>query len=254
MPKIALALSGGGSRCIAQLGVMKYLEEQGIKISAISGSSGGSIVGGLYANGMSAEEIFQTLKEIDFKSHLKYNLKNGSIYHLRDAISYFQEIFGVIDIKDLKIPFYCTITDYENGEAEYKTSGDLVTLMMASSALVPIFAPVNFDDKVYVDGGFCDNLPSHPLKDISDYIIGINVNPVGKRVKYSLISHLKRSMFIMLHTNVRAGKKECDQFIEIEEMGKYSIFDLKNFELFFELGYNEAKKYKDSFESIYTKD
>ncbi len=253
MKKIALALSGGGSRCISQLGVIKYLEELDFKIEAVSGSSGGAIVGGLYASGMSVDEIFTTLKSINFKSHLKYNFKNGSIYHLKDAISYFQDVFGTIDIKDFKIPFYCSVTNYESGEIEYKTDGDLVTLMMSSSALIPIFAPIKYKNKIYIDGGFCDNLPALPLKELGLDIVGINVNPVSKNIKYSFISHIKRSMLIMLDTNVKIGKKECDLFIEIKEMGKYSMFDLKNFELFFELGYNEAKKNRENFESIYTK-
>lgn len=250
MPKIGLALSGGGSRCIAQLGAMKYFEEMGIEISAISGSSGGAIIAGLYAKGLSIEEIFSTLESMHFKSHLKFSLKDGAIYHLRDAIQDFHAQLGVVDIKALNIPFYCTVVNYENGQEEYLNQGDMVSLMMASSALVPVFAPVKIGEKVYVDGGFCDNLPSHPLKPICDKVIGINVNPVPKSMKFSFIGHLKRSMMIMLHTNIRAGQKECDLFMEIEEMGRYSIFDLKNFALFYDLGYNEAKKYRDAIERL----
>ncbi len=249
-PKIGLALSGGGSRCIAQLGAIHYLEEKGVEISSISGSSGGAIVAGLYARGMRAEEIYTTLKEINFKSHLKYNIRNGSLHHLESAIIYFQRMFGKIDIKDLKIPYFCTVVNYENGEVEYKTEGDLVTCMLASSALVPFFAPVHYQNKVYVDGGFCDNLPSHPLKGSCDYIIGINVNPFFTRIRDSFKGHISRSIFIMLNNNVKAGKKECDLFLEIKEMGRYSIFDLKNFELFFNLGYNEAKKFEREIEEL----
>ncbi len=250
MPKIGLALSGGGSRCIAQLGAMHYFEEKGLKISEISGASGGAIVAGLYASGLNAYEVFSKLKEINFKSHLKYNINNGSLHHLESAISNFQDIFGKRDIKDLELPFYCTVVDYKSGEVEYKTEGDLVTLMLASSALVPFFAPIHYQGHVYIDGGFCDNLPSHPLKQTCDYVIGINVNPFFPNIKNSFKAHISRSMFIMLNHNVKAGKKECDLFIEIEEMGRYSIFDLKNFELFFELGYNEGKIYEREIDEL----
>ncbi len=251
MPKISLALSGGGSRCISQLGVMKYLEECGVEISAVSGSSAGAIIAGLYASGKSIDEIFSMLNKIDFKSHLKYGLKDGALYHTKDAIDYFKQVFGDVDIKDLDIPFYCAVTDYESGEVEYKTQGDLVTLMMASSALVPVFAPIRYEDKIFVDGGFCDNLPSLPLKSISDRVIGVNVNPISSNIKNSFVSHIKRSMFIMLNVNVKAGAKRCDLFIEVEAMGNYSIFDLKKFELFFDLGYNEAKKYQRQIEELF---
>ena len=250
MPKIGLALSGGGSRCISQLGVMHYLEEKGITISEISGSSAGAIVAGLYATGMSAYEVFTKLKEINFKSHLKYNIQNGSVHHLESAIVDFQDIFGLVDIKDLEIPFYCTVVDYESGEHFYKTKGDFVTLMLASAALVPFFAPVKYEGHTYIDGGFCDNLPTHPLTKTCEYIIGINVNPWFPNIKNSFKSHITRSMGIMLNHNMKAGKNECNLFVEVRQMGYYSIFDLKNFELFFELGYNEAKKYDIDMERL----
>ena len=250
MPKIGLALSGGGSRCIAQLGAMHYFEEKGLKISEISGSSGGAIVAGLYATGLSAYEVFEKLKDINFKSHLKYNFTNGSLHHLESAISNFQEMFGVMDIKDLEIPFYCTVVDYKSGEVVYKTKGDLVTMILASSALVPFFAPIEYEGDIYIDGGFCDNLPAYPLKKSCEYIIGINVNPMFAKIKNSFKAHIERSMFIMLNHNIKAGKKECDLFMEIKEMGRYSIFDVKNFELFFELGYNECKYYERELDEL----
>ncbi len=249
MSKVALALSGGGSRCIAQLGVISYLEDRGIEIEAISGSSGGAIVAGLYASGLSAREIYDILVGIDFKKYLKYSLR-GSIYHLKDAISHFHDIFGKRDIADFDIPFFCTLTDYQDGRVIYKSSGDMVTLMIASSALVPIFAPVEYNGRVYIDGGFCDNLPSTPLKGISNSIIGINVNPMHYEIRDTFLGHIRRSMFIMLYTNVLSGKQKCDLFMEIDKIGTYSIFDLKNFELFFELGYSEAKKLDSSIERL----
>jgi len=253
MPKIALALSGGGSRCISQLGAIKYFEELGITISAISGASGGAIIAGLYASGLGVENILETLKDIDFKKHLKYNLTNGTLYKYDSAIVKFQEIFSKVDISKLDIPFYCCVVDYESGKVEYRDSGDLVTMMLASSALVPYFAPVAYNGKLYVDGGFCDNLPVIPLKDISDKVIAINVNPFFTSVKNSFLSHLSRSMFIMLNHNINVGKDKADLYFEIEEMGRYSIFDLKNFDYFFETGYEKAKKYERELnELLYT--
>jgi NTE family protein len=250
MPKIGLTLSGGGSRCISQLGFIKYLEEQCIEISAISGASGGAIIGGLYATGKSIDEIFSTLKRTDFKSHLKYNINKGTLYSFQRAIPYFQKQFGHIDIKDLEVPFFCAVTDYENGEIVYKTEGDLVTYMLASSALVPIFSPIKHEGKIYVDGGICDNLPTLPLTKVCDKIIAINVNPISKNIKYSFKGHLQRSMFMMLNANVENSKKMSDLFVEITQMGRYSIFDLENFDLFFEIGYNEAKRYDREIEEL----
>jgi NTE family protein len=253
MPKIGLALSGGGARCISQLGVLHFFEEKGIVISEFSGASGGAIIGALISSGMRALEAYSALKDINYKSHLKLNITNGSLYHLDRAIEDFHKVFGKKDIKDFPTPFYATVVNYESGKVEYRDSGDMVTLMLASSALIPYFAPVEYEGKVYVDGGICENLPTEPLTKSCDKIIAINVNPFFTSYKNSFKSHASRAMFLMLNHSVNQRKKEADIFIEIEEMGRYSIFDLKHFELFFEFGYNQAKKLEREIdESIYT--
>ncbi len=250
MSKIGVVLSGGGSRCISQLGFLKYLEELDVEISAISGASGGAIAAGLYATGLSADEVFFYLKEIDFKAHLKLNITKGTLYSFEKEIDHFHKIFGKVDINESKILFFCAITDYESGKIVYKSEGDLVTMMLSSCALVPIFAPIKVDGKVYADGGICDNLPALPLMDVCDKIIAINVNPISSHIRYSFKGHFQRAMFLMLNANVEVSKKMCDLFVEIEQMGYYSIFDLKNFDLFYEIGYNEAKKYKNEIERL----
>lgn len=250
MANIGLTLSGGGARCIAQLGAIAYMEEQGFSFSALSGASGGAIVAGLYAQQKSPSEILSILESIDFKKHFSYNLKYGTLYHLENGLSYFYNRFGKIDIRDLPIPFYCAVTNYESGKVEYKNEGDLVMMMIASSALVPFFAPVEYEGTPYIDGGFCDNLPTKPLLEKCEKIIAINVNPIPKTIRDSFSSHIKRSLFIMLNNNVNYGKVHCDLFVEIAQMGQYSIFDQKNFGLFFEIGYKEMQKQQANLERI----
>ena len=250
MQKIGIALSGGGSRCIAQLGVIKFLEEKGVSFSAVSGSSGGSIVGALYAGGRTPDEILSLLKEIDFKSFLKYHLHKGSLYSVVGAEAYLRDVVGLRDFAELKIPFYCTVVNFRTGLAEYKKSGDLAKLIIASSALTPIFAPVEYKGETYIDGGFYDNLPAAALTESCDKIIGINVNPMFESLPKGFKRRLAKSLFIMLNANIREGKRLCDLYIEPKDMSRYSIFDTENFDMFFEMGYHEARVHERAIEQF----
>ena len=244
MAKIGLALSGGGARCVAQLGAIARLEEQGLAFDAVSGSSGGSIAGALYAGGRSPHAILELLKGIDFRSFLKYHLHRGSLYRVEGAETYLAETLGLRSFEDLRIPFYCTVVNFRTGVAEYKRSGDLAKLIVASSALTPIFAPVRYGEELYIDGGFYDNLPAAPLAETCDRIVGINVNPMFESIPRSFKARLYKSLFIMLNANIREGKRLCDLYLEPKDMSQYSIFNTEEFDLFFELGYREAKRHE----------
>ncbi len=248
MKKVGIALSGGGSRCIAQLGAIKFLEEKGLRFSAVSGSSGGAIAGALYAGGRSTEEILSLLKEVDFKSFLKYHLHKGSLYTIVGAEAYLRDVLGLDDFKDLKIPFFCTVVNFRTGTAEYKSHGDLAKLILASSALTPIFAPVEYRGETYIDGGFYDNLPAAALVEACDRIVGINVNPMFESLPKGFKERLTKALFIMLNANIREGRRLCDLYIEPKDMSRYSIFDMENFDMFYEIGYREARSHEREIE------
>ncbi len=250
MQKVGVALSGGGSRCVAQLGVLAYLEEQGVRVSAISGSSGGAIAAALYASGRTPHEIVSLLKTIDFKSYLKYHLHKGSLYSIVGAEKLLRDEVGLESFEALQIPFYCTVVNFRTGFAEYKTHGDLAKLILASSALTPIFAPVECEGELYIDGGFYDNLPAAPLTEICDKVIGINVNPMFESTPKSFKQRLYKSLFIMLNANIREGKRLCDLFIEPKEMVRYSIFDTSQLDLFFHIGYRTAQRHESEIDQF----
>ena len=246
--QVGVALSGGGARCVAQLGVLAYLNECGIEGVAFSGSSGGSIIGALLASGRTPEEILSLLKEIDFRSFLRYHLHKGSIYSVVGAEDFLRKEVGLGDFDALKYPFFCTVVNFQTGLAEYKTCGDLAKLIVASAALTPVFAPVEYEGTLYIDGGFYDNLPALPLQSCCEKIVGINVNPMFESRPRGFRQRLYKSLFIMLNANIREGKRICDLFIEPKEMSRYSIFDTTQFDLFFDLGYEAARAQQDAIE------
>ncbi len=240
--RVSIALSGGGSRCIAQLGVLAFLEEMGIHIAALSGSSGGAIVGALYAMGMKPPEILEFLRDIDYKRLLTINIHQGSLYRFDKAAAFLRERFANPTIESLPLPFVCTMVDFDSGALCYKKEGDLIDHILASCALTPIFAPYTIAGHTYIDGGFSDNLPTLPLLDFGHKVIAINVNPLYRRTKKGFFSNLSRALFIMFNTNVTEGKKHADIVVECAQMGRYSIFDTKNFDRFYRIGYDTAKE------------
>ena len=237
--KKALVLSGGGARCIAQLGFTQYLKEQGIEFDCFSGSSGGAVAAAFLAKGYDPKEVFEIIKSINIKKHIKLNLFNGSIFHLNEFYSILKD-YGLDDFKNLKHKLYVAVTNYETYDSEYIENGDLAKYILASSSLIPIFAPIKIEDRYYIDGGFADNLPVSPCLNY-DYILAINVNPILK-FKNTFLGNLYRAGYVLLNSNIKYSKQKASKYIEIKECGNFSIFDLKNFDKIYEAGFKEAKK------------
>ena len=218
-PKIGLALGGGGARGAAHIGVLRTLEEMGIPVDYIAGTSMGSIVGGLYAMGMSPEDIERTIDEIDWtgifqdgppRKDRRFRRKQDDRTFLIDAKpgvienerkvelvpaliqgqklelalrKYTLPATEIRDFDDLRIPFRAVATDVITGEAVILGKGDLATSMRASMAVPAVFAPVEIDDRLLVDGGLAMNLPVSAVRAMgADIVIAIDVGgPLRQR-------------------------------------------------------------------------
>lgn len=207
-PKIGLVLSGGGAKGLAHIGVLKVLEEAGIRPDYITGTSMGSIIGGLYASGYSAAELDSIVRKADWaillsdqvplsdvvpeekndynRFQLEFDItKKGlalpaGVVRGQRISEYLSELtWHVADVKDfddLPIPFRCVAADLITGETHVFKSGDLTTAMRASMAIPSVFTPVELGEKYLVDGGVLDNFPVKVALDMgADIIIGVNV-------------------------------------------------------------------------------
>src|SRR5262245_12414203 len=192
-PRVGLVLSGGGARGIAHIGVLQVLEELHVPVDCVSGTSMGSIIGGLYAYGLSPEELerFVTTvdwpyilqdypdrtdlnirrkqEEYDFLVQLRVGVRDGKIA-LPKGLIQGQNLGLVLDelaleahdlasFDDLPIPFRCVATDLTDGSRVVFDRGDLPLAMRTSMALPGIFAPVERGESLLVDGFLVDNLP-----------------------------------------------------------------------------------------------
>lgn len=206
--KIGMVFSGGGAKCLSQIGALRVIEESGLQIDYVSGTSMGAIIGALYSMGYSVDEIEAYMKKVDWDALLQNDIpRNRLTYFDRKAedrylltfpivnnrpqlpsgINYAQYILKQLsyltqksyqykDFSEFPIPFLCVATNLENGEMEIFEDGRLIDALRASSAFPSLFTPYLLNDKLYVDGGVTNNFPATPLKAKGmEYIIGVDV-------------------------------------------------------------------------------
>ena len=217
--KVGVVLSGGGAKGMAHIGVLKVLERAGIPGDVITGTSMGSIIGGLYAIGYNANSLDSVVRKQDWSYVItdKEDLRNQSLndrskqytYVFSTGLSFSKknksseggiikgknlaELFGQLCTgytdsldfsKDLKIPFACVATNIiDNSEVDFH-SGRLPQAMRASMAIPAAFAPVRLGDKVLVDGGLKNNYPADIAREMgADIIIGVTVQGEAKKAE-----------------------------------------------------------------------
>jgi NTE family protein len=210
-PRIGLALSGGGARGIAHVGVLKVLEELLVPVHCVTGTSMGAIVGGTFAAGRTPAEMEKLVlaadwdaifrdqpprKEIavrrkidDYKTLFapEFGVKDGGLALPKGVIagvsieSFFRVLstpaFGITDFSKLPIPFRAMATDIETGESVVLDHGSIAQAMRASMSVPGALSPVEIDGRLLVDGGIADNLPIDEARRLcADVVIAVNIS------------------------------------------------------------------------------
>ncbi len=239
--KIGIVLSGGGARGIAHLGVLKALEEFGIKPSVISGASAGAIAGAFYAGGYSLNEIKSIVEKGDFFNISNVLIKKQGFFNMKGFEKMYQQYFPNNSFDDLRMPLHIAATDILKGEVVYFSSGNLSQALMASSCIPVVFQPLQFNNSYFVDGGVLNNFPIEPLLNTCDIIIGSHVNSIKKEVnEIHMKDIIDRSFHLALSSSVKDKTSHCHLFIEPPNMSRYSIFDVKKSDEIFNYGYTHT--------------
>lgn len=241
-PRIGLVLSGGGARGAAHVGVIRALEQMRIPVDAVAGTSMGAVVGGLYAAGLSGDEIEAAFRNLDWQELLRdraprrdlvfrrkqddrgilakgaLGFRSGEGVVLPLGLVQGQKItqalraatLGVADVQDfdrLPIPFRALATDLETGEPVVLGSGDLATVLRASMSAPGLLAPVEIDGRMLVDGGLVDNLPVGLAREMGvDVLIAVDVSfPLADRAGLESALDVTNQMIGIM---VRRGTRE----------------------------------------------
>ena len=242
--KIGLALSGGGIKGVAHLGVLKALEERGIKIDIISGVSVGGIIGALYADGHTTDEIHHFFQKNSLFQMVSLNLpKNGGLVNTDRYKHQLGKMLRAKTFEELSIPLIVNATELNAGKNVYFKSGELLNCIIASASVPIFFNPINIDGKLYVDGGMFCNLPASILKEDCEIVIGVHTNPISPKESTSgLLDVAERTFHLAVNGNTIQQKTYCDILIETKEAKKYGMFDVSKADTIFQIGYDEANK------------
>lgn len=250
---IGLVLSGGGARGFAHLGVIQALNDAGIFPDVISGTSAGALVGVLYADGHSPQEILTMMNVGSRLDFMRPAMPREGLLQINGVLKILKSSLIAKTFEELKIPLYVTATDLNNGRAVYFSQGDLFCPVIASASIPVLFQPVKIDDISYVDGGVLDNLPVRPIENKCRILIGSFVNPIGYMEKISgLITIAERTFMLSMSKEILEKAKKFNLFVAPPELRNYKILDPEKASELFEIGYNAtAEKLKSvSIESL----
>ncbi len=277
-PTVALVLSGGGARGIAHIGILKVLEENNITIHYIAGTSMGSIVGGLFASGYSADEIWLQLSSILWqeiiedkpqRTSLLFSKKQSENRHLLQirlkgtkpyippAISPGQKMYNqlyqlVLDAPyhatnnydNLKIPFRSVATDLIRGKIVFFDRGDLAQVMLASSAIPLLFSPVSIDTFLLVDGGVLANIPVSGIEDFDpDLIISIDTtSPLRPKEEILLPWQLADQVTTIMQVSQKDKAKKESDIVVTPNLRNRTNTDFDSLEVVYQAGIDACRK------------
>jgi NTE family protein len=283
-PKIGLVLSGGGAKGIAHIGILKTLEEVGLTPDYITGTSMGSIIGGLYSIGYSANELEELVTTINWDEFLTNKIPMDKVaieekdYYGRYLLNFFMQdkklslpkgvidgqalvelfsrltrpVHGINDFNDFPIPYSCVATDIVTGLPVTLDKGSLAMAMRASMAIPSIFTPVKIDDHLLVDGGLVRNFPVQEVIDMgADIIIGVFVSSdlAPESEMTSAIAVLQQSAWVTSAFDTREQMKKVDILIEPDLKG-YSTASFTSANGILERGNDAGKDYYDILKNL----
>jgi NTE family protein len=275
-PKIGLALGGGGAKGGAHVGVLKVMEELNIPVDYVAGTSIGAIVGGLYASGMTADEMADALNSIDwddvmrdepprkdlnfrrkeddqrYRVKLQLGLKDWKVqwpagvmtgqklYFMLQALTI--QVADVENFDRLPIPFRCVATDIQTGDPVVLGRGNLANAMRASMAIPVAFTPVELDGRTLVDGGITNNIPVDVVREMgADIVIAIDLGaPLTSRQVKSLLEIRSQMMRMLIRKNMEPQLENADLVIN-PEVSQYGTLDFSRIDENMKLGAEAAE-------------
>ena len=195
LPKVGLALSGGGARGLAHIGVLKVLERAGVSIHYLSGTSMGGLIAALYAAGLSpdfmAEEALRMARPRRLLGLVDRSLPRRGLFEGRKVSEYIVSYLGDCTFEGLRVPLTMVAVDLNTGREVWLNQGRLVDAVQATIAIPGIFTPVERDDLTLVDGGLLNNMPVDVARHMgAEIVIAVDVSP--KEAPPSLVHTWKR--------------------------------------------------------------
>lgn len=236
-------LSGGFIKGFAHLGAMQALMEHDIRPQIISGTSAGSLVGALYADGNEPYQVLEFFSGLKFTDLTKPMLPTTGFFELTELQDFLHARLKRQRIELLPVPMVIAATDLDHGKTVYFRSGDIAQCVVASCCVPVLFSPITIDGTHYVDGGVLMNLPVTAIREECERIYAINVSPMlTPDYKMNIINIAERSYQFIFRSNTVAERQLADVLIEPVNLSGYSNMDLEKAQEIFMAGYEKAKE------------
>jgi len=273
--RIGLALEGGGALGLAHIGVLQWFEEHHIPVDCLAGTSMGGLVGGFYAAGMSPAELRTLIEGVDWDGilagrtgyeDLSYRRKedqraypNALVLGLRHGLAVpaglnaGHQIGLLIDretlpyytiesFDELPVPFRCVATELVTGKAHVFASGPLAEALRSTMSIPGVFSPVTDGNRVYVDGGLVNNLPTDVVREMgADIVIGVHLEtqPAEAKDVQSLFGVLQQSVRVVIAENELKGMSGADAVVSVP-LNEYESTDYAKNKPIMQKGYDAA--------------
>lgn len=284
---IGLALSGGGARGFAHIGVLAALEEEGLEPDLIVGSSIGAVVGGLYCAGYSTNRLKNVAATTDWSSlfldrpsrrNLFLGQKETTSRHilalrfrgwspeLPQSLSNGQRLSDLLfdlvqrapyhaypSFDDLRIPFRAVTTDLVTGEAVVFSSGDLSEAMRASASAPLIFAPYRLGDRMLVDGGLIENIPVEISRQQgADYVIAVDLSTeIGSSEGLDMPWEVADRVTTIMHLERNRDSRELADVLISVETGSHKSTDFDSVDALIRAGYEATRAKMDEIRRLF---
>ena len=283
-PKVGVVLCGGGAKGFAQIRILKAMDEAGVPIDFIGGTSIGSIIGALYAVGYDPDTIEKLVREQDWDRVLydrfpedlmpidkrmgerrylaTFPITNGK---MKVRSSFVEGVYvnlllsrlmlpahDIHDYKDLSVPFYCIATDVEHASQYEMNSGDLSRSVRASMSIPFLFQPVTIDDRLLIDGGMVNNFPVRNMKEHgADIIIGIDLE--DESIPASQIDNSFQLLTSLMNLSSLEeslyARSHCNTYIKPNLHGR-DMLSFNDFDSIIQFGQDAADKFYPQFQRL----
>jgi NTE family protein len=175
-PAIGVALGGGFARGIAHIGVLKVLEEEGIPIRVITGTSVGALIGASYCSGLSSEELEEVARSVRMSTFARWTLSRFGFATNDRMITFLTRTLKCKTFEEMRIPLGVTATDFNTGEGVVFHSGSIIEPVRASCAYPGMFLPINIRGRYLVDGMLSHPVPTRPLREMgADRVLAVHL-------------------------------------------------------------------------------
>ncbi len=285
--KVGVVLSGGGAKGIAHIGVLKKLEEAGVRIDFIAGTSMGSLIGALYSIGYTTDQLEELAKSsswedlflekpsrryisnyqrefdgrtlvsvpiIDRGLELPYGIISGqNIFSFLSRYTW--PVHDTEHFDQFPIPFATVATNLKTGKPKTFKSGYLPDAIRASLSIPSLMRPHVIDDTTYIDGGVSNNLPVNEVRDMgANYVISVNVAaplmPVDSLRSFPAV--FNQVVNYLINERIASHIESSDIYISPEKVDSYEIIDFDKADELIEIGLNEGDRYLDQFKEVAT--